>query len=149
MSAVRRTALALAGLLVAASVSGCGPYLFRQSDRVQIVTPADHATVREPVTVSWDVKDFSPPRDGSFAVFVDRDPMPPGEGLGYFDPHDRDGIHILTATSLRLPALGRLAGVDPAEQDHHDVTVVLLDAQGRRIGEYAAYAEFTVDRGGT
>ena len=146
---MRRAALAVAAVFISVAVSGCGPYLFRQSDRVQIATPADHATVPEPVTVTWDVKDFAAPRDGSYAVFIDRDPMPPGESLAYFDPHDRDGIHVLTATSLRLPVLGRLAGVDPAEQDHHDVTVVLLDQQGRRIGEYAAYAEFTVDRGGT
>ncbi len=139
----------MAALFVAATVSGCGPYLFRQSDRVQIATPANHATVREPVTVAWDVKEFAPPRDGSFAVFVDRDPMPAGESLGYFAAKDRDGIHVLAATSLRLDQLSRRAGVDPAEQDHHDVTVVLLDQQGRRIGEYAAYAEFTVDRGGT
>lgn len=146
---MRRAALALAAILVATAVCGCGPYLFVQSDRVQIVTPANHATVPQPVTVTWTVSDFTPPRDGSFAVFVDRDPMPPGESLDYFDAKDRDGIHVLTATSLRLPVLGRLAGVDPAEQDHHDVTVVLLDAQGRRIGEYAAYAEFTVEQGST
>lgn len=146
---MRRAALAVAAILIAATVCGCGPYLFQQSDRVQIAAPVNHATVSEPVTVTWDVKDFAAPRDGSFAVFVDRDPMPPGEGLGYFDAKNRDGIHVLTGTALRLPVLSRLAGVDPAEQDHHDVTVVLLDQQGRRIGEYAAYAEFTVDRGGT
>ena len=146
---MRRAALAVAAILVGVTVSGCGPYLFRQSDRVQLATPADHATVAQPVTVRWDVQDFAAPRDGSYAVFVDRDPMPPGETLGYFDAHDRDGIHVLTATSLQLPLLGRLAGVDPAEQNHHDVTVVLLDPQGRRIGEFAAYAEFTVSGGST
>lgn len=142
-------ALALVAVFLSVMVSGCGPYLFRQSDRLQIATPANHATVSSPVTVTWDVKDFSAPRDGSYALFVDRDPMPPGEGLGYFDSRDRDGIHVLTATSMKLAALNRRAGVDPAEQDHHDVTVVLLDQHGRRIGEYAAYAEFTVNRGGT
>jgi hypothetical protein len=110
--------------------------------------PADHATVPEPLTVRWTATDFSAPRDGSFAVFVDRDPMPPGASLADFAPHDRDGIHVVDTTSLRLDVLGRQVGVDPAEQDHHDVTVVLLDRQGHRIGEYAAYSEFTVQRGG-
>ncbi len=141
----RARALAIAAaLIVAVSLSGCGPYLFRQSDRLVMVFPADHATVPEPLTLRWTAQDFEAPRDGSYAVFVDRDPMPPGASLADFAPRDRDGIHVVDTPSLHIDVLSRQVGVDPAEQDHHDVTVVLLDRQGHRIGEYAAYSEFTV-----
>jgi hypothetical protein len=134
-------------LTLALSLTACGQYLFRQSDRLQIVSPRVYSTVREPLTVSWTVKDFSAPRDGSFALFIDRDPMPPGESLDYFARDDRDGIQVLDATSVRLPVLAQQVGVDPAERNHHDVTVVLLDRTGHRIGEYAGFTEFTVTRG--
>ena len=141
---MRRPALlALAGLLVL-PLAGCEQYLFQQSDRVQIVTPQSYTMVSQPLTVRWQTQDFTAPQDGSFAVFVDRDPMPPGEGIDYFAPQDRDNIHVLTSTSLHLAALAQQVGVDPAEQNHHDVTVVLLDRSGRRIGEYAGFTEFTV-----
>lgn len=146
MARARVLALVVLASLV---LPGCGPYLFRQSDRLQLTFPANHVTVPEPLTVHWTVKDFQAPRDGSFAVFVDRDPMPAGDGLDDFPIRDRDGIHVLDTTSLRLDQLSRRVGVDPAEQDRHDLTVVLLDRQGHRIGEYAAFTEFTVTRGST
>ena len=140
------TFLALAGLL-ALPLAGCEQYLFQQSNRIQVVTPQNFSTVREPLTIRWQVQNFVTPRDGTFAVFVDRDPMPPGESLDDFAPHDRDGIHVLNATSLHIDVLPQQVGVDPAEQNHHDVTVVLLDGSGHRIGEYAGFTEFTVARG--
>jgi hypothetical protein len=142
-----RASIALAILAAAPLLSGCGPYLFRQSDRLQITAPQDHATaVRQPLTIRWRAQDFSAPRDGRFAVFVDRDPMGAGGNIADYAPGERAGIYLVDTTSLRLGLLTPLAGVDPAEQDHHDVTVVMLDRGGSRIGEYAAFAEFTVSR---
>lgn len=138
---MRRTG---AFLLAALLLSGCGQYLFRQSDRLQIVSPRAYSSVRAPLTIRWVARDFTAPSDGEFAVFVDRDPMPPGEGLDFFARDDRDGIRLLDASSLQIPVLPRRQGVDPAEQDHHDVTVVMLDRSGRRIGEYAGFTEFNL-----
>jgi hypothetical protein len=142
---MRRLLVVVAGVLLAAQLTGCQSYLFRQSDRLTISWPRSSSTVREPLTISWRAKDFVAPRDGSYAVFVDRDPMPPGDGLGDYAPQNRQGIYVLDRTSLHLDALTPQAGVDPAEQNHHDVTVVLLDRAGHRIGEYAAFTEFTVE----
>lgn len=142
-STARRAAAALALPLL---LSACGQYLFQQSNRIEIVTPRVYATVRAPLTVAWRARDFSAPRDGRFAVFIDRDPMPPGEGLDYFARDDRDGIQVLDATSLRIDVFSPMVGVDPAEQNHHYITVVLLDLAGHRIGEYAAFTEFNVVR---
>jgi hypothetical protein len=142
---MRRAFAFLVCAVSAALLTGCQSYLFRQSDRLVMVAPQSSTTVREPLTIRWQAHDFSAPDDGRFAVFVDRDPMPPGEGLGHFAPLDRQGIYVLDATSLHLAALSPQSGVDPAEQNHHDVTVVLLDRNGNRIGEYAAFTEFTVE----
>ena len=144
---MRRAAVPALAALAVLQLSGCEQYLFQQSDRVQIVSPQIYSTVREPLTIRWQTQDFAAPRDGSFAVFIDRDPMPPGEGLDYFPSQNRDGIHVLTSTALRIDVLSQQVGVDPAEQNHHDVTVVLLDGGGHRIGEYAGFTEFTVARG--
>lgn len=144
---MRRVGLMLVAALAALPLSGCEQYLFQQSDRVQIVTPQSYSTVSEPLTISWRAQDFSAPRDGSFAVFIDRDPMPPGDSLDDFARQDRQGIRVLDQTSLHIDALSPQVGVDPAEQNHHDITVVLLDSSGHRIGEYAGFTEFTVGRG--
>ncbi|MDQ6747675.1 MAG: hypothetical protein M3010_06165 [Candidatus Dormibacteraeota bacterium] len=133
-------------MTAALQLTGCGPYLFRQSDRVRVTYPGTYSSVREPLTIRWQAGGFSAPQDGHFGVFVDRDPMPPGNGLEYFDRNDRDGIWVVDRTTLSVEVLRRRAGVDPAEQDHHDVTVVLLDRAGHRVGEYAGFSEFNVRR---
>jgi hypothetical protein len=140
-----RLALAVALLAAMPALASCGPYLFRQSDRLTIVAPQTSTTVAQPLTVSWRAQDFSAPRDGKYAVFVDRDPITPGSSIDDLAPQERAGVYVVTATSLRLNLLTPLQGVDPAEQNHHDVTVVLLDTQGNRIGEYAAFTEFDVE----
>ena len=137
----------VAALAVAITLSGCGPYLFRQSDRVTITSPAVYGTARNPVTLTWTARDFRAPADGRFAVFVDRDPISPGDNIDQYPPQQRTGIYVVDTTSLQLGVLGQLTGVDPAEANHHDVTVVLLDPSGNRIGEYAGFTEFTVVHG--
>jgi hypothetical protein len=141
---MRRALAILVAAVAAVPLSGCQSYLFRQSDRLVIISPQSSTSIREPLTIRWRATDFTAPRDGSFAVFVDRDPVPPGDGLADIAPRDRQGIYVLDRTSLYLQALTPQAGVDPAEQNHHDVTVVMLDRDGHRIGEYAAFTEFTV-----
>jgi len=144
---MRRGIVVVSAVLLTVQLTGCEPYLFRQSDRVQVTTPATYSSVTEPLTIRWQAQDFSPPQDGSYAVFIDRDPMPPGDNLSDFGPNDRDGIYVTRSTSLHLSLLSPQPGVDPAERNHHDVTVVLLDSQGNRIGEYAGFTEFTVSNG--
>ena len=144
---MRRVVGVLVAAALATQLTGCQQYLFRQSDRLEITTPANHSTVHQPLAISWQAHDFSPPGDGQFAVFVDRDPVAPGDNLSEIPTRDRDGIYLLDTPSLHIDVLSPLTGVDPAEQNHHDVTVVMLDRQGNRIGEYAGFTEFTLTGG--
>ena len=158
-------------------LAGCGlthlsDLNFRVDKRLHFVSPEARATVRQPVTVTWTIRDFQivrpgsePPshRAGYFGVFVDRTPIKPGDSLrslGHGDPacesnpkcpdldylHARD-VYPTTATSLRLPELANLRGRDKLQM--HTVIVVLLDTSGRRIGESAWELDVRVRRIGS
>lgn len=150
------------------SLAACGVegLNFVRDDRVQITAPEERSQVRLPVTVEWEVEDFEvagPGQDaedaGFFGVFVDRAPQPPGEPLEWH-ARDDDGcvaargcpdeewferrrIFVTTESSLVIEALAR--GEDD-RRELHEVTIVLLDGQGRRIGESAWDVEFEVVR---
>lgn len=120
---------------------------FREDRRIQIVAPQDRAEVRLPIVVQWTAKHSSP----RFGVFVNVIPQPPGKGLEYFfrkDPSCRParacvvpnslarvGVFETTETAFTIEAVGRRAGVPKDQSDWHEVTVALLDSNGRRIGE--------------
>lgn len=132
---------------------------FRQDQRVRITSPAERADVRLPVRLSWAIRRFTPgPADGSrtddrgsFAIFVDRSPQPPGEDFAWFfrrEPGCRRiadcltpqrlealGVYRTSETSFDLAQIGRRTGVPRGQEDFHEVDVVLLDGSGRRIGE--------------
>lgn len=138
--------------------SGCGVegLNFVQDDRVTITSPRDRAEVELPVTIRWTSRDF----DGTYAVFVDRAPVPPGRTLDWLARDDelcqetagcpnetwlRDRYVYGTAkTSLEIDDLPD--ATDDARRDFHEATVVLLDRGGRRIGEAAFTVEFQVAR---
>lgn len=143
-------------------------------DRLEFVHPEDRELVRLPVTIEWQMEDFevsrTPAEDdsdagdpagrGYFGVFIDRTPQPPNEPLEWFardddscqrDPDCPDeewfatrGIHTTTDTSFTIELLPRPA--NPDRRELHEVTVVLLDPSGVRIGESAWTVEFEVDR---
>jgi hypothetical protein len=143
---------------------------FRVDDRLTIDAPKARSEVTLPVTVRWSVKDFTvvaPDAGGAatkdtgyFAVFVDRTPQPPGKPLSWIARKDRtcrvaDGcpdaeylaarnIYSTSDMSLTFEQLPRPS--NKREKERHNVTIVLLDAQGRRIGESAFYVEFVVKR---
>jgi len=150
---------------VAALAAGCGNGLqLRQDHRLRFLSPAQDAVVTPPVVVRWkiDRHAFRPMRfDGSrgtrrgvFAVFIDRAPMPPGRDVDSLAARDAvcavspgcpdeawladHGVYLTTRPALAFTALpvgsGRTAG---AGRRRHQVTVVLLDGRGVRIGEAA------------
>lgn len=137
---------------------------------MDIVAPPSHTTVQLPVTVRWTVHDFrvtgpshsTNPNAGYFGVFVDRAPVPPGKTLSYVAQGDQlclatpgcpdkqyineHQAYATTQTSFTFKHLPDLS----AYQGHelHEVTVVMLDGQGQRVGESAWYVDFTYDRKG-
>jgi hypothetical protein len=126
-------------------LTACQPMLFRNDHRVTVQQPAAFESVRLPLVVRWAARDFPSPQAGSYVVFVDRDPMPPGESLDYFARGDREGIFATTETTLTVRTLRSDShNAVTAERNHHELTVVLLDHAGRRIGESAGFVEFDV-----
>ena len=157
----RRAALPLAtGVLLTSGCAGDG-LQFRQLHRIVVDSPADHAETRLPVTVSWRVDDPGLARSGPrFAVFVDRPPVPAGEPLSWVARDDRlcvapcpdaaylaqRDVYAVDGTSLTLTALRELD--QTGRNEVHDVTIVLLGADGRRAGEEAYRVQFRIPRRG-
>ena len=125
-------------------LSGCASLLFRQDHRISILSPTNNGTVSQPLTVTWTARDFTPGPDGEFVVFVDRSPMPPGEGLDYFAAHDQDGIFPTHRSDIQFDVLRQVTGNASAERNRHELTVILVDAHGHRIGEESGFVAFTV-----
>lgn len=155
----RALVLALALLLPGCALQGLS---FVEDTRVDIVRPQDRSEIRLPVTIAWTVEDFAVgPGRGSFAVLVDRSPPRPGETLSWLFRGDAackrgarlcasDGyladraIFRTTRTSVTLQQVPRLAGSE-AGRTLHEATVILLDEDGRRIGESAWSVQFEVE----
>ena len=149
---------------VAVALPGCAAsgLSFVQDDRVDVVRPKDRSKVALPVRVAWTVKDFAVgPGRGAFGVLIDRSPPPSGRTLGWLfrgDPTckgaaartcespaflaQRD-IHVTTKPTVTYAQVPRLSGSQAGRQ-LHEVTVVLLDAAGRRVGEGAWSVQFEV-----
>ena len=149
-------------------VSGCGDLAFRTDERLTFHSPADQSTVSLPMTVAWEMRDFTvaaagsqPPSEdaGYFAVFVDRAPMPPGKDVTWLARGDDSckpsegcpdagylqsaGVFTTTGTELEIE---RLTGHSGSSKERHQVVVVLLDTAGKRIGESAFRVVFNVKR---
>ena len=153
------------GLLapVAASLlaSGCVAQglAFRVDTRLHITSPKDRAEVTLPLRLSWTIRDFAVRSSsngddgGSFAIFVDRSPIPPGKTLAWLARKDSActvkpgcpdaaylaplGIYETTETSLELRSLPLDGSTSPGRRDRHHATIILLDHDGKRIGEIA------------
>ena len=156
----------MAATVVVLAMPACAVHglSFKADRRVDITAPSDRAQVRLPVTVEWTVKQF-PVGDGAgaFGVYLDRSPQPSGKtqawlfrgdsgckGVGapvcaaapYLNGHN---VFRTTDRSFTVVQVARLLGNDRRRQ-FHEVTVVLLDAGGRRAGEGAWSVQFEVKR---
>lgn len=168
---IRGPRLALVLLFIALPSCGVSGLNFREDDRVTIVAPEDRAEVQLPVTVRWSVRDFRVTgRDGSrradagyFGILVDRAPQPPDRTLEWLVRDDEEcrsdptcpneeflaelDIHSTTDTSFRIDRLPPPDEDAVRRREFHEVTIVLLNGRGERIGESAFIRQFEVDRG--
>jgi hypothetical protein len=158
-----RTRVALGAALTALVIAqGCGVrgLSFVQDDRVDIVRPDDRAKVDLPVRIDWTVKDFT----GSFGVLVDQAPPRAGKTLAWlFRGSDtcrgvegkrlcatdeflsqRNAFHT-TDTEFTIEQVPQLTGND-RRREFHEVTVILLDEDGKRVGEGAWSVQFEVEK---
>lgn len=159
-------------ILIVLALPSCGVsgLNFRQDERLTITAPGDRAKVDLPVTVEWRIDDFEVtgkdgsvrPDAGYFGVFVDRAPQPPEktqEWLVRDDTNcraaaicrDRDylaqlNINSTTETSFVIERLPQPTSDAQRRREFHEVTIVLLNGRGERIGESAFVRQFEVDR---
>ena len=169
---VSRPLLRVAARAAALLAPACIPrgLSFVADDRVQIVSPEARSSVGDRVTVRWTVDGFdvtgrtgSPgPDTGYFGVFVDRPPVPPGRPLSWVAHGDRTcatvpgcpdrdylAAHDTYATSKTSFTIDELPDLHSYHgHEFHEVTIVLLDGAGRRIGEGAWHVDFFHDRNG-
>jgi len=132
---------------------------FRLDQRLTFIAPHNYQVVSLPVTISWEIRDFTPtarrssvptPGAGYFALFVDQTPIAPGQTMDavaagdntcdihmgcpnaqYLAEHQ---IYTTAKTSFSLQQVATLPN-DPYKQQLHQVTIVLLNATGHRIGQ--------------
>ena len=141
-----RTACSVAAAVAVCIVStSCGPagLDFRQDHRLAMVSPQDFSSVRLPLTVHWRFSQAlgQPGGAAAFGVFVDAAPIGPGDSVRSLDRAGRATLTVTTRTALPLSGLDTTGG----SSTEHDVTVVLLDASGRRLGEAAAHLAFYLE----
>jgi hypothetical protein len=160
-----RIRLPLVAALLATVLAGCGvrDLSFVEDNRVDITAPDARDAVRLPLTVQWTFEKFDVgPGRGSFGVFLDRAPQPSGHTLSW-PFHDRttckgkaglqlcatkeylanQRVFTTTEPQFTFNQVPRLTGSAKRRQ-FHEVTVVLLDRDGRRVGEGAWSVDFEV-----
>lgn len=165
---LRASAVAIAlGVLSGCGVNGLN---FAQDKRLTITAPEDRASVRLPVTVSWRVRDFevtgpdgsARPDAGFYGIYVDRAPQPPGHTQAWLvrdDPNCRSNpscldraflqqanIHSTTDSSFTVERVTGPSSSAARRREFHEVTIVLLNGKGERIGESAFTRQFEVNR---
>lgn len=143
----------VACVLATGLLAGCGfsNLAFRVDNRLHFVSPRARALVRLPVTIRWTMSKMS--GSDSFAVFVDRAPVQPGQSLsavadkscrstpgcvstGYLANR---GVYATLEDQVTI----RQVNVDTSQSTQtHEATVVLVDRSGRRVGESAWYIDF-------
>jgi hypothetical protein len=146
---------ALAALLApGCAVSGLA---FAQDDRIEIEAPGDNETVSLPFEVRWSARDY----DGRFVVLFDRTPMRPGRHLRSLVPAgdpclarsscpDEEWLaerHVFVTSDTRITVEDLPEErTNNRAKDRHEMTIVLLDDDGKRLGESVFVREFVVDR---
>ena len=152
----RRWAWALLPVLLGSGCAADG-LAFVRDDRVDILSPSSDATVRLPFEVRWSASDV----DARYLVLFDRTPMRPNRTLRSLVPSDDQcrmrpscpdkrwltdhDLYLTDGTSIRVEDLPE-ERTNHRAKDRHEVTIVLLDDRGRRIGESVFIREFIVDR---
>ena len=146
--------MALVGVLAGCSQFAVDGLALRADRSISITTPESRAEVSAPLTVTW--TDRTPKPGGSYLVLIDRAPMPPGETVDWFAKGDADcaatpscpdelylarrGITEAATTEVEIAIVPPLK--NSRSGTFHELTIVRLDAEGRRDGETSATTQF-------
>jgi hypothetical protein len=148
-------AIAGIGLLLAGSACRASGLAWREDRRLRIDAPGKNAVVTLPLEVRWHVRDLPKSLQGrpySYALFLDRFPQAPGKTLQQFDAGSKNltqsRVGIIEARESRH-VFTTIPPHDARQRDKHELTVILVDENGRRVGETAGFLTFRVAQGGT
>jgi len=148
-------AVAAVALLVSGSACRTSGLAWREDRRLRIDTPKQNAVVTLPLEVRWHVRDLPKSLQGraySYVLFLDRFPQAPGQTLQHFDAGSKNltqsRVGIIEAREERH-VFTTIPPHDARQRDKHELTVILLDDQGRRVGETAGFLTFRIAQGGT
>ena len=156
--------VALATVLLPLLLSGCSQFAlhglaFRDEQVVRITWPRHRARVHAPFDLRWR-RVRAPPAGARYEVLVDRSPQPPGEAPAWLARGDDTcraalgcpdsswyaarGVYFTSSDTMTIPFVASTR----AERSStlHDAIVVVVDRDGRRIGESAALVEFRIVR---
>lgn len=158
----RRAAAVACAALTAISTSGCGQFRLSGIDLARdtsiTFTTEEHADLALPFHLAWHDDDAAP--DRHYAVVVNRTPPPPGETLRWFAKGDKpclanaacpDDVYLLRKGVVRTDVAEVDVRAVPVPLGRGDrsglqtATVIVLDDDGRRVGEAAFTFEFTLD----
>jgi len=142
-------------------LSGCtlSGLSFRKDGRLTIENLADRSEITIPYLLEFSFAGtLSPTGASAFGVLIDWTPPPPGKTLASLLDNDpacsdplgcpegyleRNRITVTTETSIMIDNVP--VGTDRQEsRGYHEITIVLVDAEGRRVGETSAFARFRV-----
>jgi hypothetical protein len=151
-------------VLVSLLVGGCAVHglTFVEDDRVHITTPRDRAEVTVPFRLGWAAEDL--PAGQRYAVLVDRTPPPTGKPLAWlFRSRDdckgpigraacgkpdylaEQGVLLTRSREVSIDEVEDLTG-DDRKRAFHEVTIVLVDGNGTRVGEGSWSREVEIEQ---
>jgi hypothetical protein len=166
---MKRQALVVTSTFVLATalLTACGQINFRRDSRIAIQSPSERSEVTLPFTLKWSVVDFRVAQQvggsdgGWFVVLVDHEPPRPGQSVSdlarrvpacRIDPACPDdrfllaaGIRPTVSTELVIDSLKRPKG-KARNREFHDISILLVDDRGRRIGENIVTRRVVLDR---
>ena len=160
---MRRLRTVVAAALLAATAAACAGdgAAFRRDESVDIVQPDNRAVVELPVHIRWEADLEAGPGGGPYyAVFVDRAPIRPGQSLRALADDSCDdtkgcpdlqylrdrNVHVTDRTEVTLDVVPRPSTSQrTGARNRHEATIVVIDGDGRRIGEGAYAVEFEVE----
>jgi hypothetical protein len=151
------------GAAATLALGGCSSLALRTDASLRFLQPRDHAQVAYPLRIRWriDPQRFRAtgfdgtrdPRRGAFLVVVDRPPMAPGSDIDslarsdricHVTPHcpdkawlERHGVYVTTRKQLDLAALPAQGVRAAGALRRHEITIVLVNGRGVRVGESA------------
>ena len=159
----------LVAAVLVSVLGGCGitrvdaPVSFRADHRLDVEAPEAESEVQLPVTVRWSADDYPNEPGEHFALFVDRAPIAPDRQIRFrvctegekLPPQlgqlrkpckdDRKTIFLTDELSFEFECFEPRFTAPERERNKHTVTIVLLDADDRRIGEGATSVRFEID----